>query len=384
MWFGRFVSQLGSWLLVVAVPVQVFVLTGSMAATGLTLAAEFLPPVLFGPVAGVWVDRWDRRRVMVVADLVRAGAVACLLLVREVGDLWLVYAVLVVESSGTVLFRPAAQAHTPAVVGTGPVLSSANAVNAVTDGVVRLVGAAAGGVLLGWVGFGVLVMVDVGSYLVSAVAVLRTAARGGRRAGGEGRVWADLRWGLTFLRTNGTAGGVLVVMSLFLGANACLTALLVPYGVTVLGGSGQIGIVLSALGIGFLLGAPVMRVLVDRVAPGPLVGGALAATGVGFVAVFSATTTTPAALAAVGVGAVGSVAMGATQTTLQRVTPNEGLGRVSSVVFTGEAVATFVGAIVGPAVAQALSLTWAAYLAGLATILSGLVAWRLLPGAPRE
>ncbi|GAA2974111.1 MFS transporter [Actinokineospora diospyrosa] len=381
LWFARLVSQLGSWLLVVAVPVQVFVLSGSVTATGLTVAAEFLPGVVLGPVVGVWVDRWDRRRVMVVADLVRGVAVGLLLVVQGVGELWLVYVVLVVESSGTVLFRPAAQAHTPVVVGTGSRLSSANALNAATDGVVRLVGAAAGGALLGWVGFEALVVLDAGSYVVSAVAILSTAARGGGGTGSTGRVWVDLRWGLEFLRSNKTARGVLAVTSLFLGANACLSALLIPFGVTVLGGGGQIGIVLSALGVGFLVGAPVMRGLVDRVEPGPLLGGAVAATGVGFIALFSASTVVAAVPAAVGIGVVGSVALGTAQTVVQRVTPNEGLGRVSSVVFTGEAVATVVGAVVGPAVAQALSLTWAAYLAGAVTVLGGLAGWAALPRA---
>jgi len=60
LWFARLVSMLGSWLLVVAVPAYLFTLTGSLVATGLTLAAEFLPPVLLGPIAGVLVGRWDR------------------------------------------------------------------------------------------------------------------------------------------------------------------------------------------------------------------------------------------------------------------------------------------------------------------------------------
>src|SRR5262245_33302118 len=113
LWFARLVSLLGSWLLVVAVPAHVFALTGSVAATGLTLAAQFLPPVMLGPLAGVLADRWDRRRVMVAADAARAAAVL-LLLARGPGGVWLVYLALMAESVGTVVFRPAAQAHTPA------------------------------------------------------------------------------------------------------------------------------------------------------------------------------------------------------------------------------------------------------------------------------
>jgi MFS family permease len=381
LWFSRLVSLLGSWLLVVAVPAYVFTLTGSVAATGLTLAAEFLPPVLLGPVAGVLVDRWDRRRVMIAADVVRAAAVLLLLLVREPGDIWLVYLALVVESVGTVVFRPAAQAHIPVVVGTGTSLSSANALTAVTDGTVRLIGAPLGGALFAWAGFDLLVWLDTGTYLLSALAVLLTAplATPIQHGCGGVRILAQLREGLIFLRVERTARTLLLVNTLFLGANACLTALLVPYGITVLGGSGQTGLVMSALGIGFLLGAPLMRVLVDRTPPAYLLGGTLAVTGVGFVLLFSATTLTAALPAAVLIGMTGSMALGTAQTTLQRVTPNNVLGRTSAAMFTGEATATLAGAIVGPTVAQALSMTWTASLAATATVLSAIAAALLLP-----
>ncbi|XVU30002.1 MFS transporter [Actinoplanes sp. CA-054009] len=382
---ARLVSLLGSWLLVVAVPAYVFKLTGSVAATGLTLAAEFLPPAVLGPVAGALADRWDRRHVMIAADVVRAIAVALLLFVREPGDIWLLYVALMVESVGTVVFGPAAQSHTPVVVGTGTALSSANALNAVTDGAVRLIGAPVGGALFAWAGFEVLVGLDLCTYLLSAVAILLTARLPGpvdRAADGTRRVLADVREGLAFLRADRTARSLLLVNTLFLGANACLTALLIPYGVTVLGGTGQIGAVMSALGVGFLLGAPLLRVLVDRMAPGHLLGGALALTGAGFVLLFSTGAMPTALLAALLIGVAGSVALGTTQTTLQRTIPNHMLGRISATMFTGEAVATLGGAVVGPALAQALSIAAAAHLAGAATALSGLLGALLLSRKP--
>jgi MFS family permease len=382
LWCSRLVSQLGSWLLVVAVPAYVFTLTGSLAATGLTLAAEYLPVVLMGPSAGVLVDRWDRRRVMIAADVVRAVAIASLLLVHDPGDIWLVYLALVLESLGTMLFRPAAQAHTPVVVGTGTALSSANALNAVTDGTVRLIGAPLGAALLGWAGFDLLVWLDTGTYLLSAAAIVLTAPLATptpATSGGFGGILLDFREGLAFLRAERTARGLLLVNTLFLGANACLSALLVPYGITVLGGSEKIGLVMSALGVGFLLGAPLIRALVDRAPPAYLLGGMLAATGVSYTLLFSATTLETALPAAVLTGAGGSVALGAVQTTLQRTAPHDMLGRTSSVMFTCEAAVTLVGAISGPATAHLLSITWTAYLAGTATVLSGIAGLLLLP-----
>jgi MFS family permease len=384
LWFARLISLLGSWLLVVAIPAYVLQLTGSLAATGLTLAAEFLPPVLLGPIAGVLADRWDRRKSMIATDVLRAAAVALLLLVHDPGDVWLVYLALVAESVGTLLFRPAAQAHTPVVVGTGPALTSANSLNAVTDGTVRLVGAPLGGALLGVAGFGALVWIDLATYLMSAVAIMMTARLGDAGADeGAGRFFVQLREGITFLRTERAAAWLLAVVTLFLAANASLSALLVPFGVRVLGGSVPTGLVMSALGAGFLIGAPLIRRLVDRMPPAYLLGGALTATGVAFVLLFVSRSLVGALPAAVLIGVFGSAALVTAQTTLQRMTPNAVLGRVSAVQFTGEAVATFLGAVTGPAIAQAVSLDFAACLAGGVTILSGLMAVARRPAGSR-
>ncbi|MDU0294116.1 MFS transporter [Saccharothrix longispora] len=384
LWLARSTSMLGSWLLVVAVPFQVLELTGSAMAAGLTLAAEFLPPVLLGPIAGVLVDRWDRRRVMIAADVLRAVAVSALLFVRDPADLWLVYVALVAESVGTLAFRPAAQAHLPVVVGTGPLLSSANSLNSFTDGVVRLAGAPLGGVLMGVVGFPALVWIDVAGYALSAFAIVKTAKLVGDRGepGGVRRILAELVEGFAFLRGERMAMGLLVVNTLFLGANASLTVLLAPFGAQELGGSGPTGLAMSGLGIGFLIGAPPVRYLVDRVPTRYLLAGAPAATAVGFVLLFRSTSLIGALPAAVLIGVFGSAVLVTTQTALQRATPNAVLGRVSGVVFTGEAVATFAGAVLGSALVEVTSIPVTAYLAAAATSLSGVLALLVVPSPP--
>ncbi|MGN6795817.1 MAG: MFS transporter, partial [Streptosporangiaceae bacterium] len=109
LWSGSLISSLGSWLLILAVPAHVLIATGSLRDSGLTLAAEYAPALILGPLAGVWADRWDRRRMMIGTDLLRSGAVATLLLGLAPGRLWVLYVALVAESSGGVLFAPAMQ-----------------------------------------------------------------------------------------------------------------------------------------------------------------------------------------------------------------------------------------------------------------------------------
>ena len=170
LWGGSVISALGTWLLVLAIPAHVLLVTGSLRDTGLTLAAQYLPVLILGPVAGVLTDRWDRRRLMIATSLFRAGAVAMMLLGTAPGRYWVLYAALIAESGAGVLYIPAWQARTPAMVGTGTLLSSANSLNALADGAVRLIGGPLGGVLLTAFGVRWLIVADALSYLASAAA----------------------------------------------------------------------------------------------------------------------------------------------------------------------------------------------------------------------
>ncbi len=298
LWGGGLVSSLGSWLMVLAIPAHVFLVTGSLRATGLTLAADYLPLLVLGPVAGVFTDRWDRRRLMIAADLFRAGAVAGMLLGTSPGRYWVLYFALIAESSGTVLFIPALQARTPAIVGTGTLLSSANSLSAVSDGAVRLIGGPLGGILLTVYGIKWLICADVVSYLLSAVAMLMTSRPNGELAAKKARI-SDVARGLTegvrVLGTQPVARALLPVTVIFLAANASLSAMLIPFGVQRLGGSEQAGVLLACLGAGFLLGAPIIRVLLDRFQPRNLLTASLTATAAAYFLLFTSSSPAMAA-----------------------------------------------------------------------------------------
>jgi MFS family permease len=387
LWTGSLVSALGSWLLILALPAHVFLVTGSLRDTGLILAAQYLPPLVLGPIAGVLTDRWDRRRLMVATSLFRAGAVAVMLLGTAPGRYWVLYAALVAESAGGVLYAPAAQARTPAIVGTGPLLNSANSLNAAADGTVRLIGGPLGGILLTLVGIRWLICADALSYLVSAVTTVMTSRPGrgqaARRAGFRA-VARELAEGVRVLRAQPVARALLPVTVIYLAANASLSAVLIPFGVQRLGGSEHTGFLLSALGVGFLLGAPVLRALMDRIQPRTLLTVTLTATAAGYFALFTSSSLSTALPAAVAIGASGSMSLVIPQTATQRVIPNAALGRVSAVFLTGEAAATLLGAVVGPFLAQALHLPGIAAVASSATLLAALLAFLTVPPPTRS
>src|SRR3990170_1785222 len=118
LWFGGFISMLGDFVLFVAVPYEIYRMTGSTVAMAGMSLAFLIPNILLGSVAGVYVDRWDRRRLMIVVNLLQALTLLPLLLVGQLG-LWVVYAVLVVESCVSQLFNPARVALMPSLLAGG-------------------------------------------------------------------------------------------------------------------------------------------------------------------------------------------------------------------------------------------------------------------------
>jgi predicted MFS family arabinose efflux permease len=154
---------------------------------------------------------------------------------------------------------------------------------------------------------------------------------------------------------------------------------LIPFGVQRLGGSEHTGFLLSALGVGFLLGAPVLRALLDRGPPRTLLTATLTVTAVAYFALFTSSSLSAALPAAAAIGMFGSMSEVIPQTAMQRVIPNAVLGRVSAVFLTGEAAATLVGAVAGPFLAQAIHLSGIAAVASSATLLAALLAFLTMP-----
>jgi predicted MFS family arabinose efflux permease len=387
LWCAELISGMGSWLLVIAVPWHVYLMSRSLLAAGAVLAAQYAPPLVLAPVAGVLADRCDRRTLMVAAEVFSAAAVA--LLLASGHAYWITYLALAAESAGTVVFRPALRARVPAIVGTGPDLASAAALNAMTSGVVGLVGGPLGGLLLTFTGITPLILADVASYLVGAVLVLLTSRSTAPRARGRlgadanagadaGSGWAAFRAGWSALRAEPAVRALLPVNTLFLAANASLTALFTPFAVIRLGGTRQAGLLLLALSAGYLIGAPLIRALLATAPPPYLLAGSLAVTAITYSLMFGSSSLAQAAPSAFVMGMAGSMTLASIQTTIQRLIPDGLLGRVSAVFVGGEAAATLLGAATGPLIAQFAGIFAAAITASAVTLASAALA---LPAA---
>ena len=138
LWLGQVVSQLGDWFDTIAVYTIALRLTGSSRAVALIMVARFLPSVVMGPLSGVVADRFSRRSIMIMADLLRAIVVLGFLLVRRPDQMWLIYVLTIFQLAFSAFFEPAKTAAIPSIVSERELLS-ANAIASVTWSATRFV-----------------------------------------------------------------------------------------------------------------------------------------------------------------------------------------------------------------------------------------------------
>jgi predicted MFS family arabinose efflux permease len=171
------VSMTGDWVLRIGLTYYVYALTGSTLASALMLLTSFAPQIVLGSVAGVFVDRWDLRRTMVVTDVLLALGLLPLLAVHRAGQMWIVYLVSAGQGCIQQFFTPAEQSLLPRLVDDEHLIT-ANALGSQNNDMSRLVGSAIGGVVTALGGITLLALVDVSSFLLSAGLI--TAIRTGR------------------------------------------------------------------------------------------------------------------------------------------------------------------------------------------------------------
>jgi predicted MFS family arabinose efflux permease len=265
LWAGGLISMLGDWLLFIALPFYIYNLTGSALATGAMFIAETLPLLLFGSIGGVFADRWDRKRTMIVSDLLRAALLLLLLVVRSPEWIWAIYLVVFVQSSVGQFFNPAKGALTPQLVDEQQ-LMPANSLNSLGIELTRLVGAPLGGVLMTMMGLSSVVLIDCVSYALSALLIGLIATPHKQQLASDSPpdtgtaallagVWRDLIEGFRLVRRTRWLVGLFLAMGVLMLGQGITNALLVPFVEQVLHGDAQLfGWIVTAQGIGGLLG----------------------------------------------------------------------------------------------------------------------------------
>lgn len=172
LWAGQIVSLLGDWFNLIASATLVADLTQSGVAVGGLFVVRMLAQLMVSPVAGVAADRFNRQRLLVLTDIGRAITVLGFLLVREPGQVWLLYALTIIQLAMSGFFFPARNAILPDILSRRE-LGAANALSSATWSVMLAFGAALGGLVAGSWGVRPAFIIDALTFVLSAVIISR-------------------------------------------------------------------------------------------------------------------------------------------------------------------------------------------------------------------
>ena len=262
LWSGMCASLLGDGVFLVAIAWQVYELSNAPAALAVVGIAMTVPTIVFLLIGGVVSDRFDRRRVMLAADVVRGLAVGAMAALSLTGvlEIWHIVGLVAVYGAGQAFFAPAFDAIVPDILPESE-LAQANSLDQfVRPLAFRLAGPALGGVLIEVVGVGSAFALDAISFAVSAGCLLAMSSRP-RFIASEGASFiSDVKAGFAFVRGRvwlwGTFVSAAFAYLLFMGPVEVLLPYLVKNELN--GSAADLGIVFAAGGIGSLGCAVVM------------------------------------------------------------------------------------------------------------------------------
>jgi MFS family permease len=392
LWWGGLISFIGDWILFVSLPLYVLNITGSVPAMGALILVGRLPSILLGSIAGVYVDRWDRKWTLVICNVILGFVIAPLIFVQGIEQVWLVYLVSLAGNIVRQFLNPAEDALLPKLVGEDN-LVVANALNSMNNNLSRLIGPAVGGVVFAVFGFPTVVLLDVTSFFVAAGMIALIAAPAsitrathahdeetGERKKGLLREWLD---GLDLVRRNRIVYGLFIVLGVNMLAEGMLSVLAVVWVKSTLnGGSIELGWILTAQAVGGLLGSLFVGRVAKFVKPWQFVAWGFILLGIIDFMIFNSGSvwTAVVLMAVVGLPVAGLFA--GAMTLLQTSVEDRFRGRVMGAFGTTSAlvmlVSTGFASLVGSESNAVLLLSAAAIL----DVLAGVAAFWLLRGAP--
>ena len=395
LWVAGLISVAGDYAIIVALPLHAYALTGSAAATGGVFAAALVPRVLLGSIAGVFVDRWDRKRTMIAADLLRAALLLPLLVVTSADLLWLLYLVRAASGTVSLLFSPAESAYLPKLVGEER-LVTANALNALNDNLGRLIGPAVGGVLYATGGLPGVVLVDAATFIFSAGLIFAIRASGRPdpidittdASSAWARVFQEWRAGLALVRGRPALRVIFAAFGIGYLGEGTFAVGFTPLAVSVLAGGAQgAGTLMSAQAVGGLLAGAGAARAAERFSPWLLMAAGLIGLGVCDLGMANASALAPPGPPAIAVASIFMflagfpvvAGMAAGNGMLQAETEDAYRGRVFGALGAVEGVTILIGIIVGSVAIDRLGVVPVISVGAAMWIVGGLIAMTWLP-----
>ena len=262
LWGGQVVSLLGDWFNLIASAILIAELTDSGLALGVLFTIRMLAPFAVAPIAGIFADRYNRKHLLIITDLVRAVLVLGFLFVRDVNDIWLLYTLTTLLFGVSGFFSPARSAILPDITSSQE-LGTANTLGAATWSVMLAVGAAIGGLTTGLFGSQTAFVIDGFTFAISAGLLLKIRLPGSSSTAGG----APTRAKLTALRYMLQHPDLLIIamhkaaISLLMssGVQIALVEIAKNYFVIGVGGALSLGIMYCMNGIGSGIGPILAR-----------------------------------------------------------------------------------------------------------------------------
>jgi MFS transporter, DHA3 family, macrolide efflux protein len=258
LWIGRLVSQIGDKFYAIALAWWVLQKTNSPIAMGLLMVASALPGLLIAPLAGALIDRWNRKPVIIIADIVRGVFVIAIvgLSVMNLLEVWHVFFVAVIISLGSSFYDPTVQAVIPQIVSKEQ-LPKANSLSQIIGGISTVLGPMLGAVAVSFLGFTTVFLLNGLSYLVSAFCGwLMTIPTATKRSMANRIAWDDIKAGIDFLVRQKR---IMIIIGVIGTAHFFIGSLMVslPFLAKELAGNGvqNLGYLQTMMGLGLILGS---------------------------------------------------------------------------------------------------------------------------------
>ncbi|CEO05730.1 MFS family transporter protein [[Clostridium] sordellii] len=262
LWQGQMVSVLGDVFYLMALNFWMLEITGSTALMGMLSAVTMLPKIILGPFAGVFVDRWDRKKLIVLTDLIRGVIVTFVGIAGVMGfiQVWMVFIVGIISGICAAFFNPAINSSRPDIVPEDKLLK-ANSVTSLAQSGMDMIGNAVGGVLYVLIGAPYMFLLNGISYLFSAFTEIFITIPKVKREEKEITFIEDFKLGIKFLNNFKVYKKMFICSSIinFFG-NAGMILLIPYFKETEFLGTQKYGFAMMVLAMGMVFGSILLSI----------------------------------------------------------------------------------------------------------------------------
>jgi MFS family permease len=379
---GQSVSLIGTWMQQIAMSWLVYRLTNSAFLLGVVSFSSQIPVFLFASIAGVYADRWNRHRILVVTQvlsMIQALTLAVLTMTGVV-HVWQIIGLGICLGVINAFDMPTRQSFIVEMIEKPDDLGNAIALNSFMFNGARLVGPAVAGILIGFLGEGVCFLINGVSFIGIIVALLAIKVPKRKKEVHTSRLWHDLKEGYSYAFGFAPIRYILLQLGVMSFMGMAYSVLMPVFAKDVLhGGPHTLGFLMAATGIGALTGAVYLASRQTILGLGRLIAIASAIFGAGVIA-FSLSTVLVVSLSmmfVVGFGMI--VQLASSNTILQSIVEEDKRGRVMSIYATAIIGMAPIGNLFAGALASWIGAPATLILSGVACIIGSLLFALKLP-----